>query len=125
MPSKLKLSKEASDRLNYLSMRLSLKRNIICRIAIGRSLSEHASIEGLIPKDNLGFEFNRYTLTGEFDEVFRAIVCQHEGKNLDDDLYFTHFLRNHIERGMELIFIEFRKVNSPIEFLVGLFDSSR
>jgi len=124
MPSKLKLSKEASDNLNILSMRFSLKRNVICRIAVGRSLSDPATVEGLKPKDNLGFEFNRYTLTGDFDEIFRAVVCQHAGKKLDDDQYFSNYFRNHIERGLALLYIEFKKVNSPTEFLVGLFDST-
>ena len=122
MSSKLKLSKEASDHLNVLSMRFSLKRNIICRIAVGRSLSEPASVEGLKPKDNLGFEFNRYTLTGDFDEIFKAIICQHAGKKLDDDQYFSDHFRNHIERGLALLYFEFKKINSPIEFMVGLFD---
>lgn len=124
MSNKLKLSKEASDHLNLLSMRFSLKRNIICRIAIGRSLSEASPVEDLSPKDNLGFEFNRYTLTGDFDAIFKAIICQHAGKKLDDDQYFSEYLRNHIERGLNLFYDEFRKINSPVDFLIGLFDSS-
>ena len=123
MSSKLKLSKEASDHLNMLSMRFSLKRNILCRIAVGRSLSEPTSVEGQKPKDNLGFEFNKYTLTGDFDEIFKAIICQHAGKKLDDDQYFSDHFRNHIERGLGLLYFEFKKINSPTEFLVGLFDS--
>jgi DNA sulfur modification protein DndE len=122
MSSKLKLSKEASDHLNILSMRFSLKRNIICRIAVGRSLSEPTSVEGQKTKDNLGFEFNRYTLTGDFDEIFKAIICQHAGKKLDDDLYFSDYFRNHLERGLDLLYNEFKKVNSPTEFLINLFD---
>jgi DNA sulfur modification protein DndE len=83
------------------------------------------SVEDMQPKDNDGFEFNRYTLAGDFDEVFKAVICQHAGKYLDDDQYFTYYFRNHIERGLELLYNEFKKINSPIDFLVGLFDSSQ
>ena len=83
MSSRLRISKKASEQLNHLSKRLDLRRNIVCRLAIGRSLAEKGSVKNMKPKDSAGFEFNRYTLTGEDDEIFKALVKQHE-KKLDD-----------------------------------------
>lgn len=120
MPTKLKLSRESSKRLEYLSNKLGLRRNIICRLAIGRSLAKIESVENNEPEDSAGYEFNRYTLTGEQDDIFKALVIQHEGKKLNDSLYFSKYLRNHIERGVDLLYKEYEKINSPIDFLVRL-----
>ena len=67
-----------------------------------------------------GFEFNRYTLTGKYDELFKALIIQHLGKKISDDEYFSYYLRNHIERGIDLLYNEYNKINSPIDFLVDL-----
>jgi len=120
MPSKLKISKETSKRLDYLSNKLGLRRNIVCRLAIGRSLAEKESVRNIKPKDSSGYEFNRYTLTGEYDEIFKALIIQHENKKLRDNEYFSKYLRNHLERGVNLLYEEYERVSSPVEFLVNL-----
>lgn len=120
MPSKLKISKGTSKRLDYLSNKLGLRRNIVCRLAIGRSLAEKESVRNIKPTDSSGYEFNRYTLTGEYDEIFKALIIQHENKKLSDDEYFSKYLRNHLERGINLLYEEYERVNSPVEFLVSL-----
>ncbi|NMA30222.1 MAG: DndE family protein [Candidatus Methanofastidiosa archaeon] len=120
MQNKLKLSKESSSKLDSLSTKLNLRRNIICRLAIGRSLVDSSSVFEIEPLDNTGFEFNRYTLTGEHDNFFKLLIIQHEGKKFDDDTYFSIYLRNHIERGIEILYDEYQIINSPTEFLLFL-----
>ena len=120
MSNKLKISKETSTQLDHLSIRLGLRRNIICRLGVGRSLAEKHSVKDLKPKNNVGYEFNKYTLTGDYDEIFRALIVQHERKKLTDSQYFSKYLRNHIERGIELLYKEYERINSPIDFLVKL-----
>jgi len=120
MSNKLKLSKESSDQVDYLSTKLGLRRNIQCRLAIGRSLAVKNSVRNIYPKDNLGREYNRSTITGEHDKLFQALINQHEKKRLNDFEFFSKFLRNHIERGINLLVQEFDKINSPIEFIIGL-----
>ena len=120
MQSKLKLSKDSSSKLDSLSSKLNLRRNIICRLAIGMSLVKDSTAIDIEPLDNNGFEFNRYTLTGEHDNFFKLLIVQHEGKKMDDDLYFSKYLRNHIERGIELLYEEYQRINSPTEFLLTL-----
>ena len=122
MSSRLRISKKASEQLNHLSKRLDLRRNIVCRLAIGRSLAEKGSVKDMKPKDSAGFEFNRYTLTGEYDDIFKAVVKQHE-KKLNDREYISTFLRNHIERGIQFLYIEYQRINSPIDFFADLFKS--
>ena len=122
MSTRLRLSKENSNKLNLLSTKLGLRRNIICRIAIGRSLADKSSVKDLNFEDSSGFEFNRYTITGEQDVLFRALVSQYEKKNLNDFEYFSKYLRSHMERGVSLLYEEYNKINSPIDFLISLFD---
>lgn len=120
MSSKIKLSKFTSEELDFLSRKLDLRRNIVCRLAIGTSLSIKTSVSTLHPKDNLGFEFNRYTLTGETDHIFKALIQQHEKKKLSDHEYFTKFFRNHVERGISILKSNYERINSPVDFLLGL-----
>jgi len=124
MSTRLRLSEKTSYRLNILTNKLGLRRNIICRIAIGRSLAEKNTVKDLKPEDSSGIELNRYTITGDQDDLYRALVNQHEEKRLNDFDYFSKYLRNHIERGVSLLFEEYNKINSPIDFLVSLFDES-
>lgn len=123
MSNRLKISKKASEQLDHLSNRLNLKRNIVCRLAIGRSLAKKGPMKSIKPKNSAGYEFNRYTLTGEYDDIFKALVKQHERKKMNDREYFSTFLRNHIERGIRLLYTEFQRINSPIDFFAYLFKS--
>lgn len=118
--SKLRLSEEASKKLHRLSQRLGLRRNIICRVAVGRSLALPESVAAVKSANDQGLEFNRYTLTGEYDDVYRALVVQHEGKKMGDKSYFQVFLRNHIERGIVTLHREYERINSPVEFIAQL-----
>jgi len=122
MTTRIKLSKEISIKLDYLSRKLNLRRNIICRIAIGRSLVQKESVGGYIHLDSQGYELNRITILGNQTELFRALINQHEGRRIGDFEYFSKYIRNHIERGISLLHEEYERVNSPTEFLLGLID---
>ena len=56
-------------------------------------------------KDSQGQEFNRYTLTGEGDTFYIALLkirLMNDGLNPDEGL-LSHF-KEHIERGVILLF---------------------
>ena len=125
IPSKLMLSSDCSEKLHFLSQRLNLRRNIICRLAIAYSLNHPKSVKSFLPGDNDGLEFNLYTITGGLDNVYRALIVQHEGKRIDDRAYFSIFLRNHIERGVHMLQSDFQKINSPVDFLTKLVDRAQ
>jgi len=120
MSTRLKLSKEISEQLDFLSRKLGLRRNIVCRLAIGRSLAEKDSVKNNEHSNSLGYELNRTTITGNHDDLFKALINQHEKTRINDFEFFAMYIRNHIERGIFLLYSEYFKINSPIEFLVGL-----
>lgn len=97
--NKIVLSKEASDYLKQLKGRTGLTPNILSRIGFCLSLSE-PSIPNTDIAEEGGREFNRYTLLGEWDDLYVAILRQ---RLLKDDVSVdeieSHF-RAHLHRGI-------------------------
>ena len=127
--NKLQVSKIGTKELDHLSARLGLRPNIICRLALGKSLSvadsvkdfareegEEKGYEDVVPR-----EFNRFTLTGDSDAVYKILVYQHEFEcsnvKIPENQYYKLYFKNHLERGLDLLYYEYQRVNSPIEFL--------
>lgn len=120
MRNKLKISEEATKQLKFLSNKLDLRRNIICRIAVAESLNNKNKISKFEPKDSQGLEFNRYTLTGDQDLIFKSLIIQHEKKKINEDEFFSIYFRKHIERGVNSLYDQYQKINSPVDFLLKL-----
>lgn len=116
MADKLKTSKNAADTLNKLSTRLTLKRNVVCRIAIAVSLSKKTAVSETIDNDMDGYEFNKSTIFGPDELIFRSVACYIQNKPANSN-FFNIIIRNHLERGLELLSEEYDKINSPVEFL--------
>jgi len=96
------------------------KRNILCRLAVAKSLTIDKPVEDYSPSDSKGLEFNRPTLTGDQDLLFKSLIIEHEKKPIDDDSFFSKYFRNHIERGINILYNEFQKINSPVDYLMKL-----
>lgn len=97
--NRIKLSADASDRLTQLKGRTGLKPNILSRIGFCMSLSEPSIplIDNYPEEDR---EFNRYTLLGEWDEMYVALLRQ---RLIADDLPETDLedqFRAHLNRGI-------------------------
>jgi len=132
--NKLQLSKLATKELDHLSARLDLRPNIVCRLAIGRSLSIKVSIkeyqrtkeEEIGADDVIPKEFNRFTLTGEEDALYKILVYQHEYNcnkvKISENQYYLGYFRLHLERGLDSLYFEYQRVNSPVQFLRSLIE---
>lgn len=116
MSSKMKLPSESTQELDALSSSLRLRRNIICRMALGISLSdeEPPEIEEL---DSNGQEFNKPTILGTDEQVVYALVTQHFGQRIDPDEFFSTYVRAEIIRGLDILSSEYRRINSPVSFM--------
>ena len=102
--NKVKLSNEATHKLRLLKGRTGLTPNILCRIGFCLSLNEPGVPDGSQHEED-GMEFNRYTLTGQWDTLFVALLkerCIEEGINFDKDL--AEQFRAHLNRGVLLIY---------------------
>jgi DNA sulfur modification protein DndE len=101
MKYKLNTSAEAGQILKNISSSFNFNANVYCRYAIALSLNSSEELK--FDYDSKGTEFQRFTLTGEYDLLIRELIKQKEGKFLDDDLYFTKYLKAHLERGIRLL----------------------
>ena len=59
-----------------------------------------------------GLELNRQTITGEYDDLFKALIINKEGRAMSDEEYFPKYLKAHIDRGAKLLMSEFKYSNS-------------
>ena len=116
MSSKLKLSQKSTEQLDYLSSALSLRKNIVCRIALATSLRENSPPE-IDLSDLSGLEFNKSTILGTDEMVFRALITQHYGKHISDDSFFNKYVRAEIISGLNILSDLYRKTNSPTIFI--------
>ncbi len=118
--TKIRLTKDASNRLRFLAGRTSLTPNLLCRMGFCLSLEEPK-----IPNPNEFAEeereFNRYTLLGEYDALYIALLQQRLHRDgLDSDELEDHF-RAHLNRGISLLQQRVRNVSD----LANLIPSAR
>lgn len=125
--SRLRTSKITDEKLEELHRIMNLSsKAAIARISIGISLKistdpRNEKIEQL--NDNTGFEFQRNTLAGDFDDVYRAMMTQHIGHHILDEEYFPKLIKAHIERGIFLLYSEYQLLGNReklIDFLLGV-----
>ena len=119
MADKLKLSIQSSERLKFFSTRLSLKRNVVSRIALSVSLSMEEPVSNSIETDTDGYEFNKSTIIGPDEVLFRAMVSFVQNESIGED-FFNIYVRNHIERGLNKMYEDYELINSPSTFMILL-----
>ena len=100
--SKLRLTKDASNRLRFLAGKTGLTPNLLCRIGFCLSLSEPSAPN---PAEYLDEdrEFNRYTLLGEYDALFIALLRQRTTEDALAEDRLPDYFRAHMNRGVLLL----------------------
>jgi DNA sulfur modification protein DndE len=101
--TRIRVSEKVDQRLRFLKSRTGLTPNLLCRFGFCLSLREPG-----IPmiddyKENPSREFNRYTLTGQWDSLFIALLkerCHRD--DLSEDELEDQF-RAHLNRGVLLL----------------------
>lgn len=101
--NKVKLSKEASDRLKHLKAKTGLGPNILSRLGFCLSLSEPA-IPNPASYTEDDREFNRYTLLGEWDDLFTALLRQRLARDGLGNEALDEQFRAHVNRGVIALF---------------------
>ncbi|WMJ17492.1 DNA sulfur modification protein DndE [Geobacillus proteiniphilus] len=119
MQFRLKTSKETMEILKQLQSSTNLTPNILARFAIALSLLSKEPIESF-ESDTNGLEFNRNTLTGEYDFVYKALIAQHLGRPVADDEYFPFLIKKHLDRGAKWLENEYKYAGNYEKFIKGL-----
>jgi DNA sulfur modification protein DndE len=120
---KLKLQRvpftaDADNRLRMMKARTGITPNLIARIGFCLSLEEPGTPTPLPDDTKAGRDINRFTLLGEYDNAFIALLTARMIRDDDSfDEMDSHFIA-HMNRGVELVAA---RVKSLLDFgeLVG------
>ena len=103
--SRVYVGKDVDLRLRNLKARTGLTPNLLCRLGFCLSLAEPGIPDLELYSDGQGREFNRYTLTGQWDVFFFALLRErlfHDGLNAEEDLEAQ--FKAHLSRGVILLY---------------------
>jgi DNA sulfur modification protein DndE len=100
---KIQLDEASTQILKTMKGRTGLTHQYLCRLGFCLSVAEPGHPDPA-DYDEQGIEFNRYTLTGEWDRLFVALlrewlVREDPEVELDESVWF----RAHINRGLGLL----------------------
>ena len=102
--NRVRVSVDSSNKLKFLKARTGLTPNLLCRLAFSLSLGE-PGMPRFELSDEDGQEFNRYTLTGEYDQFLIALLRERlVADGLDQESDFLPQFRGHMNRGVSLLF---------------------
>lgn len=102
--NRIYVSKEVDQCLRTLKARTGLTPNLLCRLGFCLSLSEPDIPDPELYADAQGREFNRYTLTGQWDLLFFSLLKERliqDGLDLESELESQ--FKAHLSRGVLLL----------------------
>ena len=88
--------------------------------AIAWSLKEQGKITSF-DSDTDGLELNRQTITGEYDDYFRVLIEQAEGRHLSNEEYFPKYMKAHIDRGAILLESRYKHAGDLDKYVLETF----
>lgn len=110
---KLKTSKSTMYIFEEIGSVIHLQPFALCKIAIALSLHNAELLTDTdFRNDSDGLELNRQTITGEYDDLFRALIVSHLGENINDEDYFPKYIKAHIDRGSKYLYSEYKYSNN-------------
>jgi DNA sulfur modification protein DndE len=116
---KIQLDEGSTQILKTMKGRTGLTHQYLCRLGFCLSLSEPGRPDpGRY--DERGIEFNRYTLTGEWDRLFvaylREWLAREEPEVKEDE---ATWFRAHINRGLDLLQRRVRSLADVTDLVPG------
>ena len=115
MGFRLKTSKKTKEIFEELGGSSNLKPFALSKIAVSMSLNEPTSILEYENNDTNGIELQRSTVTGEFDSIFKALIEVNLKRHINDDEYYPHFMKLHMDRGAELLYNKYKYSGGNLE----------
>ena len=122
MGYKLKTSKQTEDLLLLMERSENLPVFALVKLAISLSLRSGGLSDDDMSTDTRGREFNRHTVTGDFDCLYKCLMELSLNRHLNDDEFFPYYVKAHLDRGTALLEQE-RQYGS--DFLVHLSELDR
>jgi len=103
--NRIYVSEEVDLRLRTLKARTGLTPNLLCRLGFCLSLAEPGIPDPQLYADGHAREFNRYTLTGQWDLFFFALLRERLVQDgLDPEIELEAQFKAHLSRGVLLLY---------------------
>ena len=115
MGFRLKTSKKTKEIFEELGRSSNLKPFALSKIAVSLSLNYDEDIDNYENEDVNGLELQRSTVTGEYDAIFKALIEIKLNRNINDDEYYPHYMKLHIDRGAELLYNQYKYAGKNLE----------
>lgn len=123
MVFKIKTSKRTMQCFEEIQASTNYAPYILAKMSIAMSLKSGNRLNEIdFRSDSYGLELNRQTITGEWDDLFKALIEMFEKKHINDDDYFQKYLKAHLDRGAKMIYSEFKYNN---DFLLALLNQKK
>lgn len=103
--NRIRVCQEVDQRLRHLKARTGVTPNLLCRLGFCLSLNEPSIPDPDAYPEDSEREFNRYTLTGQWDSLFAALLAQRLHQDgLDMQAEFERHFKAHLNRGVLLLY---------------------
>ena len=123
MVFKIKTSKRTMQCFEEIQASTNYAPYILAKMSIAMSIKSGNRLNEIdFRSDSYGLELNRQTITGEWDDLFKALIEMFEKKHINDDDYFQKYLKAHLDRGAKMIYSEFKYNN---DFLLALLSKDK
>lgn len=119
MNFRLRTSKKTAEKLKNLQDKTRMTPNILARFAVVLSLRNSEGILNYV-RDTSGIEFNRTTLTGSYDFLFKSLIAQHAQREITDEEFFPDLFNAHLERGISLLESEYEYAGNQEKMIINL-----
>jgi DNA sulfur modification protein DndE len=117
LSDRIRISTESSLKLKTLKGKTGLTPNLLCRFALCFSLNDQKVNHITLPNEE-GLEFNRFTLTGEFDSFFNALIRERCVKDkLDPEKDFQKVFKLHLNNGIACLHSRVKEFSDLINLL--------
>lgn len=118
--NRVTLGHEVETRLRNLKARTGITPNLLCRAGFCLSLSEPGIPDLGLYTEGQGRELNRYTLTGQWDAFFFALLRERlEQDGLDVETHLEDQFKAHLSRGVMLLYQRVRTTADLAELIEG------
>jgi DNA sulfur modification protein DndE len=103
--NRIYVGEEVDWRLRHLKARTGLTPNLLCRLGFCLSLAEPGIPDPQLYTDGQAREFNRYTLTGQWDLFFFSLLRERLTQDeLDPEADLEAQFKAHLSRGVLLLY---------------------
>jgi|SRR5579884_970426 len=102
--NRIYISEDVDQRLRLLKTRTGLTPNLLCRLGFCLSLAEPGIPDPQLYNEGQAREFNRYTLTGQWDIFFFALLRERLAREgLDPEADLEPYFKAHLSRGVLML----------------------